>query len=105
MKFYNREKELQLLQEIEATSLNHSMMTVLVGRRRIGNFWNKKGNHETDIILINEQERLLRIGEIKRQAKNIDMHTLEDKAMYFISLHPHLQSYTRELLSLSMLDM
>ena len=36
MKFYNREKELQLLQEIEATSHDYSQMTVLVGRRRIG---------------------------------------------------------------------
>ena len=36
MKFYNREKELQLLQEIEATSRDYSQMTVLVGRRRIG---------------------------------------------------------------------
>lgn len=71
----------------------------------IGNFWDKKGNHEIDIILVKEQEQLLRTGEIKRQAKNIDMRTLEEKARYFISIHPHLQSYTHELLALSMLDM
>lgn len=36
MKFYNREKELQNLREIEGTSKVSSKMTVIVGRRRIG---------------------------------------------------------------------
>jgi AAA+ ATPase superfamily predicted ATPase len=36
MKFYNREKELALLQRIEKSSLVSSKMTVIVGRRRIG---------------------------------------------------------------------
>jgi len=36
MKFYNREKELTLLQQIEKSSQNSSKMTVIVGRRRIG---------------------------------------------------------------------
>lgn len=36
MKFYNREKELQNLKDIQISSLNSSKMTVIVGRRRIG---------------------------------------------------------------------
>ncbi|MGM0518452.1 MAG: ATP-binding protein [Campylobacterota bacterium] len=36
MKFYNREKELQNLIDIQSSSLDSSKMTVLVGRRRIG---------------------------------------------------------------------
>jgi len=36
MKFYNREKELQNLREIQQSSLSSSKMTVIVGRRRIG---------------------------------------------------------------------
>ena len=36
MKFYNREKELKNLKEIEVSSKASSKMTVLVGRRRIG---------------------------------------------------------------------
>ena len=36
MKFYNREKELELLQEIAQLSQSASQMTVLTGRRRIG---------------------------------------------------------------------
>jgi len=36
MKFYNREKELQNLTDIQTSSLDSSRMTVIVGRRRIG---------------------------------------------------------------------
>ena len=36
MKFYNREKELQNLRDIQKSSLSSSKMTVIVGRRRIG---------------------------------------------------------------------
>jgi len=36
MKFYNREQELQTLQNIEKLSFNSSKMTIIVGRRRIG---------------------------------------------------------------------
>ena len=71
----------------------------------IGNFWDKKGEHEMDIILVNEQEQLLRIGEIKRQAKNINQQILQEKVDYFLSVYPNLLSYTRDLLSLSMEDM
>ena len=36
MRFYNREKELQNLRDIQKASLQSSKMTVIVGRRRIG---------------------------------------------------------------------
>lgn len=36
MKFYNREKELDLLEMIEQNSLDSAQMTLVVGRRRIG---------------------------------------------------------------------
>ena len=71
----------------------------------IGNFWDKKGEHEIDIILVNEQDQSLRIGEIKRQAKNIEQHVLQEKAEYFLSLYPQLASYEQELIMLSMQDM
>lgn len=71
----------------------------------IGNFWDRKGGNEIDIVLVNEQEQVLRIGEIKRQAKNIDLPAVKDKVDYFLSVYPHLMTYTQELLSLSMQDM
>jgi AAA+ ATPase superfamily predicted ATPase len=36
MRFYNREKELQNLRDIQISSLESSKMTIIVGRRRIG---------------------------------------------------------------------
>lgn len=36
MKFYNREKELKLLDEIKESSRQEAKMTVITGRRRIG---------------------------------------------------------------------
>ena len=36
MKFYSREKEIEILQELEAYSATDSQMTVMVGRRRVG---------------------------------------------------------------------
>lgn len=36
MKFYDREEEQELLENIRAVSLQESQMTVLFGRRRIG---------------------------------------------------------------------
>lgn len=36
MRFYNREKELELLGKIDSLSVNEAQMTVLIGRRRIG---------------------------------------------------------------------
>lgn len=71
----------------------------------IGNFWDKKGEHEIDIVLVNELKKQLFIGEIKRQYKNINPQVLQDKADYFLSVHPELQLYSRELLRLSMCDM
>ena len=68
----------------------------------IGNFWDKKGGHEIDIILVNELDKTLRIGEIKRQSKNIDTNKLDEKAEYFISQHPELKHYKKELLMLDM---
>ncbi len=36
MKFYNREDEIGLLNEIQKESLNNAQFTVVTGRRRIG---------------------------------------------------------------------
>ena len=36
MKFYNRESEIKVLQEIEENSKNFAQMTILLGRRRVG---------------------------------------------------------------------
>ena len=50
MKFYNRIKELDVLQKAKDRSLNEAQMTVLMGRRRIG---------KTELALRSSQETLL----------------------------------------------
>ena len=71
----------------------------------IGGFWDRKGENEIDIILINEIERQLTLGEIKRQAKNISTKLLIDKADYFLSVHPELKRYQLTVKELSLEDM
>ena len=71
----------------------------------IGNFWDRKGEHEIDLILANELDKTVKVGEVKRQAKNISPTLLQDKADYFLILHPQLQSYRMELFQLDLQDM
>ena len=71
----------------------------------IGNFWDRKGEHEIDLILANELDKTVKVGEVKRQAKNISLTLLQDKADYFLTLHPQLQSYRMELFQLDLQDM
>lgn len=71
----------------------------------IGNFWDRKGEHEIDLILANELDKTVKVGEVKRQAKNISPTLLQGKADYFLTLHPQLQSYRMELFQLDLQDM
>lgn len=71
----------------------------------IGNFWDRKGEHEIDLILANELDKTVKVGEVKRQAKNISPTLLQDKADYFLTRHPQLQSYRMELFQLDLQDM
>ena len=71
----------------------------------IGNFWDRKGEHEIDLILANELDKTVKVGEVKRQAKNISPTLLQDKADYFLTLHPQLLSYRMELFQLDLQDM
>ena len=71
----------------------------------IGNFWDRKGEHEIDLILANELDKTVKVGEVKRHAKNISPTLLQDKADYFLILHPQLQSYRMDLFQLDLQDM
>lgn len=71
----------------------------------IGNFWDRKGENEIDLILLNEVSRQLTIGEIKRQAHNISTKALTDKIDYFLSVHPELKSFTLTQKELSLRNM
>jgi hypothetical protein len=70
----------------------------------IGGFWDKKGEHEIDIITLNELDKSARIIEVKRQKRKIDMKMLRDKGEFFIE-HAGLKDYHVSYLGWSMEDM
>jgi len=126
LKFYNREKELKKLKNIEELSKERAKMTIIVGRRRIGKttlikeayskklyfFVSKKNEallceefikiNEIDIVAINEEEKRVVIGEVKRNPKKIDLYKLEQKAL---KLTAKLKKYNVEYRGFSLLDM
>jgi len=46
----------------------------------IGNYWNKKGEDEIDIIAVNDYEKIINFYEVKRNKKRIDIKILEEKS-------------------------
>lgn len=71
----------------------------------IGNYWDRKGENEIDIILVNELSKQIEIGEIKRNKRNISPQVLSNKANFFITLHPELQHYNLKELQLNLEEM
>ena len=51
MKFYNREKELELLKQADTLKSNHSILTMLIGRRRVGKTTLALQNYSKDTVL------------------------------------------------------
>ena len=51
----------------------------------IGNYWERGNQNEIDIVAINEDEKRMLIGEVKRNPKKIDLHKLEQKALKLTS--------------------
>ena len=47
----------------------------------IGNYWERGNQNEIDIVAINEDEKKMLIGEVKRNPKKIDLHKVEQKAL------------------------
>lgn len=78
MKFYNREKELELLRRIEKTSQQSSKMTVIVGRRRIGKtkLVQKAFDHKLYFFVAKKNEALLceEFTAIIQDSLNIKVH-------------------------------
>jgi len=46
---------------------------------RLGNWWNRKGENEIDLIALNELDGVCRVVEIKRERKRIDLDALREK--------------------------
>lgn len=73
---------------------------------RIGGYWDRKGEHEIDLVAVNELENAAEIIEIKRNAAKINMNLLNEKSVQFRKVvGKELEGYTIHLRGLSMEDM
>lgn len=72
---------------------------------QVGNYWDRKGENEIDIILINDVRKQISIGEVKRNVHNIGARQLSDKIDHFLSVHPELGEYQLTQLELGLEEM
>lgn len=72
---------------------------------QIGGFWDKKGDTEIDLIIVNELEKHAEIIEIKRNPDNIKIEKLKEKAYRFMQQNGELKDYKIIYKGLSMKDM
>lgn len=69
---------------------------------RIGNWWNRRGECELDMVAINEFDKRAVIAEIKRNSKKLELAELQRKVSYLPS---DFSQYQIELKLLSLEDM
>jgi AAA+ ATPase superfamily predicted ATPase len=68
----------------------------------IGNYWDRKGENEIDIVAVNDLEKRLVFYEVKRNKKRVSLPALKQKAEKIISDFP---DYNADFQGLSLEDM
>lgn len=68
----------------------------------VTNYWEKDGNNEIDLIAVNEADKEIVFGEVKRNPKRISIHALEDKASTILN---NKKGWTKSFVALSLNDM
>lgn len=68
----------------------------------VTNYWEKDGTNEIDLVALNEAEREIVIGEVKRNPRHINLHTLEQKSQNIVSKR---KGWHMEYVALSLDDM
>ena len=71
----------------------------------ISSWWDRKGENEIDIIAADEIENKLIFYEVKRQAKDVNIGIVKDKAEHFFQTTGKFKRYDIEYKGLSMEDM
>ena len=72
---------------------------------QIASWWDRKGENEIDLIAADELEQKVTFYEVKRQAKDINLGILKDKAEHFFQATGKLKKYDIGYQGLSMEDM
>ena len=71
---------------------------------RIASWWDRKGENEIDIIAADELEQRVTFYEVKRQAKDINIGILKDKAVQFFNTTGSFQKFSVDYKELSLDD-
>lgn len=71
----------------------------------IGGYWDRKGENEIDLVVVNEIEQQAQIVEVKRKTENIDLNILRDKGVQFLRATGELKNYQITYSGLSMEEM
>lgn len=72
---------------------------------QMGNYWNRKGEDEIDIVAVNDLDKTVIIAEVKRQEKNINYTLLKEKAKNMLQIYPEYKGYNIEFQGLSLTEM
>lgn len=72
---------------------------------QIASWWDRKGENEIDLIAADELEQKVTFYEVKRQAKDINLGILKDKAEHFFQATGKFKKYYIGYQGLSMEDM
>ncbi|GHT50722.1 ATPase [Bacteroidia bacterium] len=75
------------------------------GITKIGGFWDKSGENEIDLVVVNETKKTAQIVEIKRNEKHIRYNVLKEKTAAMLVQTGELKNYEVECKGLSMADM
>lgn len=62
----------------------------------VQSYWDRKGENEIDIIAVNDFEKRLLIGEVKRNKERINLHILENKAVDIVKRYTDYQVEYRD---------
>ncbi|MDR2963044.1 MAG: ATP-binding protein [Bacteroidales bacterium] len=71
----------------------------------LGQFWDRKGEHEIDLIAVNELEKTAEFIEIKRNSNRVSLQKLQEKTAYFLQNTGECKDYTITYKGLSLEDM
>ena len=72
---------------------------------RIGNWWNRKGENEIDIVAVDDGERRIDFFEVKRNAARFDKAVLQRRAEEFLTVAGEFAAYKKDFAGLSLADM
>ena len=72
---------------------------------QVGQFWDRKGEHEIDIVAVNEIDRLAYVYEVKKDPHRYSEAALKEKVDYMLSVTPQLKQMDITLGCLSLEDM